>query len=388
MQVLEYHSLEAAAELREPWDSLLAQTPDASFCQSWDWLSVHYRHVAHCQQLLVLAVVDAGEVIGILPLSIERQRRKFGQLRVLKLAGDCWVSFTGPISRNPRQTLAVCFDHLRRRVHSYDLLELNELRIAPLPSGSALPTLPLQPRSDVALIDLSDDWETYWESRKANANRRRNIERCERRLSERGTIEHVRHRPLGTAHGDDDPRWDLYDACESVARRSWQSGLTEGNTISHGSVRDFLREAHQTAAACGALDMNVLLLDGEPLAFVYGYHHRGYFDLIRAGFHPEFARLAPGNALWTRLIRDSFDRGDRVLDLGRSCLDYKQIWLNRIETQQQLSYYPPTAWGQALRMAHWLRRKLPAANDTNQRSKEMVAAQRSAATAATNGERS
>ena len=39
-----------------------------------------------------------------------------------------------------------------------------------------------------------------------------------------------------------------------------------------------------------------MYLDGRPLAFVYGYHHGGYLDLMRAGFHPDYAKLAPGNA--------------------------------------------------------------------------------------------
>jgi CelD/BcsL family acetyltransferase involved in cellulose biosynthesis len=375
MHVVEYHSLEAAGELREAWNALLAVTPDASFCQSWDWISVHGEHVAGTQRPLILSVVEAGEVIGILPLAVVLERRKLGLLRVLKLAGDSWVSFSGPVSRDPQQMLSICFEHLKRRVRNYDLLELSELRIAPMRDASPS-KLPVEPRQPVALIDLVGDWESYRKGCQAKSNRWRNIERCERRLAQQGTIEYVRHRPRGTAHGDDDPRWDLFEACQSVAQLSWQSGLTDGNTLSHDSVREFLKKSHQTAARCGALDMNVLLFDGRPLAFLYGYHYRGYLDLIRAGFHPDFAKLAPGNALWTRLIRDSFARGDRVLDMGRGFLDYKQVWLTRIEPQQRLSYYPPTAWGQTLRMAHWLRRRFPTSSDTNQRSKEMVAAQR------------
>ena len=381
MHVVEYRSLEAAAELREPWSALLAKTPVASFCQSWDWQSVLWRHLENRQRPLVLAVVEAGEVTGILPLSIERERRKFGPLKVLKLAGDSWASFFGPIARDPQQALLDCFEHLKRSVRNYDLLELSELRIA-APRETPPSKLPVEPRQPVALIDLVGDWESYRKSRRAKSSRWRNIERCERRLAEQGAIEYVRHRPRGAMHGDDDPRWDLFDACQSVAQTSWQSGLADGNTISHDAVRDFLRKSHQTAAACGALDMNVLLQGGRPLAFLYGCHYRGYVEMIRAGFHPDFARLAPGNALWAHLIRDSFARGDRVLDMGRAFLDYKQVWLTRIEFQHRLCYYPPTAWGQALRMAHWLRRQIPAAIDTNQRSKATVAAQRESSPAA------
>lgn len=373
MRVVEYKSLDEASELREAWGALLAQTPNASFGQSWDWLAVHWRHVGHLRRPRILSLIEGGEVVGILPLSVERQKRKLGSLRVLTLAGDGWLSFGGPLGKQPTQALAACFEHLQERTHDYDLIDLQGLRIT---ESDGPPT---QAGKPVAMIDLAGDWDAYWESRKANANRRRNIERCERRLAEQGIIEYVRYRPLGAAQGDGDPRWDLYDACETLAKLSWQSGLTEGNTISHGSVREFLRDAHAAAADSGGLDLNLLLLDGRPLAFVYGYHFEGYLDLIRAGFHPDYAKLAPGNALWTRLIRDSFERGDRTLDMGRACLDYKQVWLTRLELQHSLSYYPPTARGQALRLAHWLRRRWTAApDDSNQRFKDLVAARRTA----------
>ena len=110
-----------------------------------------------------------------------------------------------------------------------------------------------------AQIELDGGWEQYWASRKSTW--RSNVRRCERLLTRQGSLEHIRYRPLGEAAGDGDPRWDLYDACVELARRSWQGESTTGTTLSHESVRDYLRAAHESAAKAGAVDLNLLLLE-------------------------------------------------------------------------------------------------------------------------------
>ena len=66
-----------------------------------------------------------------------------------------------------------------------------------------------------------------------------------------GRAEYVRHRPLPASEGDGDPRWDLYAMCEAVAQASWQSHVTNGNTLTHERVREYFRDAHDAAARLG-----------------------------------------------------------------------------------------------------------------------------------------
>jgi CelD/BcsL family acetyltransferase involved in cellulose biosynthesis len=145
----------------------------------------------------------------------------------------------------------------------------------------------------------------------------------------------------------------------------------------HDQVRPLLRDAHLAAVSAGAADINLLLLDDRPIAFAYGYHYQGFVDLVRIGFVPDLAKLAPGNALWTRLIQDSFRRGDRILDFGPTCLDYKRFWTTRLEPTYQVQQYASTPRAQALRLARWLKSQRHAdSDDSNQHSKELAAKRR------------
>ena len=108
------------------------------------------------------------------------------------------------------------------------------------------------------------------------------------------------------AAGDDDPRWDLYDACVRLAERSWQGSSTTGTTLSHAAVQDYLRAAHATATAAGAVDLNLLFLNDRPVAFAYNYHYLGWVYGVRSGFDSSAAQDGAGNVLMGKMIEDSF----------------------------------------------------------------------------------
>lgn len=376
------------ARLEGEWGRLLRCTPHASFFQSLAWLRARCRTLgAGDRGPRVAAVYDGrGVLTGLVPLVVEKKATPLGEVRKLRFPVGNWGSFYGPVGPRPVETLRAAADHLlsskNRGEGDFDVFEFTTLpgyrpdedsgTGGVPPVASAAGTGEFSECSHVAMLSLekAGSWDAYWDSRRVWKNRRRNVERCERRLGELGEIRHVRHRP---APGGD-PRWDLYEACEKLAARSWQDGLTDGDTLHHPAVRTFYRESYQAAVEDGAADLNLLTLGGDPVAFVFGYHYRGYVDLVRIGFDPRHARLAPGNALWTRLIRDSFERGDRILDFGPSCLDYKQFWMTGVETSYQIIHYAPTATARAFRLARRIKKALPysfaSADHTNRESKE------------------
>lgn len=384
-QTLEICDIDQLTEYRSAWRQLLAVTPHASFFQSTDWLESRWRHATTDEQLFVVVVMSGEQPTGFVPLCIKREMSSCGPVKVLRFPIDGWGSFYGPIGATPDETLKAALNHVWRSGRKFDLVELQTIPVldsegasCAVDSEDPLTKVDFAEQSceeatRVAMLDLTGDWERYWDIRKLQKNRRRNVERCERRLTEIGTVRYERYRPGGTSVADDAPRWELYDACESIARDSWQDGLVDGNTMHHEHVRPLLRDAHLSAVNAGAVDINLLFLNDRPVAFVYGYHFQGYVDLMRIGFAPDLAKLAPGNALWTRLIQDSFERGDRVLDFGPTCLDYKRFWMTRLEPSYQVQQYASTPKAMALRMARWLKSQCRSLSDSStQRSKALA----------------
>jgi CelD/BcsL family acetyltransferase involved in cellulose biosynthesis len=346
---------------------LLQQTAGASFFQSLEWLEAYWRHFGAGQRLRVMLVRDADRLLGILPLVVRSETTRVGRLRTLTFPLHDWGSFYGPIGPQPGLTLAAGLEHIRRTRRDWDVFELRwqgapgtDPMLAPqtmLAAGfQAYPTV----WDYAAMVDLVGTWQSYWSARKGAWLRR--FRHAQHKLAEQGTVSYVRYRPLGLAHGDGSSRWDLYDACEELARRSWQGAATNGTTLSHEPVRDFLRESHEAAAACGAVDLNLLLLDGTPAAFVYGYHYRGYLYGLRRGFDAQRTREGAGNVLLAHVLEDGFARGDRIYDMGVGSLASKRYFQTRLAPILRYSHFPVLALrAQALRVRRWWQaRRLPA----------------------------
>ncbi len=357
IDIEEINDIDELCGRRAVWDGLLEQTCGASFFQSLDWLRVYWKHYGAGQKLRAIVVSSSDGPLGILPLVVRRVGRRIGSVRVLTYPLDDWGSFYGPLGPAPALTLAAGLRHICHTRRDWDVIEMRWVA-----AGSELDTATLdamkhagfqtyrKERQQTALVRLGTTWEQCeqaWTSKHRN-----NLRRQQKRLTASGEVNCVTHRPAGAAAGDADPRWDLYDACMDIARRSWQSSSQTGTTITHDTVRDFLREMHGVAAAAGGVVMNLLYLNGQPLAFAYNYHWRGYNFGLRIGYDADMSRDGVGNLLTMNAIKSACQHGDRTYDMGPGSLEYKRFFATDVVPIMQYNHYATTPKAQGLRLKH------------------------------------
>jgi len=360
-RVREFRDMESLRPYREIWNKLLAQTDGASYFLSHDWLENYWHHCHADQQLRVLLIEcdnedtpNNSQVIGILPLVVRHETTRLGRVRVLTFPLHGWGTSYGPIGPDPQTTLAEGCRHLAAAKRDYDLFDLRWLddrRGLGEMASQAMQHAGFRNRRalwfDAYHVNLQElgprsGWEAYWASR--TSHWRTNVRSNLKKIAKLGPIEYVRYRPLGTAFGQDDPRWDLYETCVELAARGWQGSRPDGTTLSHPQVRDYLRNAHEVAARFGAADINLLYVAGQPVAFAYNYAYRGHVYGMRAGYDPAFKALGAGSALSYYMLRDSCQRGDRVLDLGPGNMPSKINWLNEVVPCYHYTNYSPWSW--------------------------------------------
>jgi CelD/BcsL family acetyltransferase involved in cellulose biosynthesis len=359
--VREFRDIAALRPYRETWNALLAETADASYFLSYDWLENYWEHFRADQELRVLVIESPGvatnhapHVVGILPLVVRREETRLGKVRVLTFPLHGWGTSYGPIGPDPQTTLDQAWRYLATLKRDFDLFDLRWLD-----DRRGLGDLASQAMQHVGFsnhravwfdayhVNLQDQgaksgWDAYWASR--TSHWRTNVRSNLKKLAKLGAIEHVRYRPRGTAFGEADPRWDLYETCVELAARGWQGSRTDGTTLNHPQVRDYLRSAHEVAVRFGAADINLLYVAGQPVAFAYNYAYRGHVYGLRAGYDPAFKALGVGSVLTYHMLMDSCQRGDRVLDLGPGNMPSKINWLNEVVPAYHYTNYSAWSW--------------------------------------------
>ncbi|MGI9430252.1 MAG: GNAT family N-acetyltransferase [Bythopirellula sp.] len=363
--VVEINDLEELESYRLAWNVLMPQTSRASFFHTFDWLQTYWQSFGSDQKLRVLVVRSNRKTIGIVPLCVKTERYQVGQVRVLTYPLSDWGMWYGPIGPNPSASLFMTMKHLRGTPRDWDMLDLRwsgaEAGLTD-PTGRALHATGWQgERSEyqrTSIIRLEgSDWESY---RAALSKKwRHELGRQQRGLERDFEISVERHRPLGASHGDAESRWDLYANCLDIAEHSWQGDSTTGNTLSHDHVRAFLQNCHEVAAKLGMLDMVVLKLDGQPAAFQYNYLFDGKLYGLRMGYDRNFAKHGVGKALMGWTLQDSFERGDRLIDLGIGDFEFKRRFRTEAQKSYRYTYYPWRAWrGQSVRLTRWIKSRL------------------------------
>ncbi len=358
VEIVEINDLEELAHYRLVWNSLFAATPGASFFLTFDWFDTYWRHFGHDQKMRVLVVYASGEPIGIVPLCVRREAYRVSKVRVLTYPLDNWSTWYGPVGPNPATTMLAAMQHIRRTPRDWDMMELRWVADEGVQGGKTARAMRVanmfsekQEYLATSLVDLPATFDEFLASK--SHSMRRQFRRTIRDLFGDGSAEYVRHRPQPASEGDGDPRWDLYAACESVAEASWQSHVVHGNTLTHDRVRDYFHDAHAAAARIGMVDVNVVKVDGQPAAFVYGYQCQSNVIALRTGFNASIGS-GLGSALMLKMIEDSCRRGDRLIDFGPGEREHKRRLRTRMESTYRLTYTPLDSWrSQAVRLSRW-----------------------------------
>jgi Acetyltransferase (GNAT) domain len=297
--VSEYHDLSAVARIRDLWRFLWWKTPRASFFQSYEWFERHSRQTAGLEPR-VFVVAVAGRPVGLVPWVEKRVGGPIRRRRVLTNSLSPQGFCCGPLGSAPRLTLDTALAHAQA-TGRFDLFELEDLERRGTPRTADSIRLDRPQGSGVAdesraIVECNGDWVRYLRALPPEV--RELYQHSERALAELGEVEYVRYRPEGTTLGDDNPRWELLKALKRKV-----------NSAKSADRRTSLEAMHVTATAIAGVDLNVLRLNNEPIAWIYSYRCDGRLELQRLHARPDHAAAA-SSVLLGRMLHDGFRRGD------------------------------------------------------------------------------
>jgi hypothetical protein len=131
------------------------------------------------------------------------------------------------------------------------------------------------------------------------------------------------------------------DLVERIASTTYQRGLGTGFRDSAD-----MRARWSAGAAAGALDVRLLWLGDQPVAFSTGFVFDGTLWLEHLGYDPAFRRFRPGMFLLLRLIEHLAGCGDvQTIDFGVGDADYKRRLCDHRYETVSIYLFAPTLRG-------------------------------------------
>lgn len=332
--VTELSSVDDLARIRQTWNALWEQTPNASFFQSWDWMRSCLRTASPDQALRILVVTEGSVPIGIVPLVQQSVRTRMGVARVLRYPNGAWGTTFGPVGGAAGEALAAAIRHALkgREWNAMELASIDEFGTDAGRTRTALAGCRLRAeetgRIEHPIIELVESWDWFLEERTVDFRAR--LENAERELSQYGPISFYRWRPAGDRVGETERRWDLFEIFEQV--RAAAEEPTEQSELEMAILKD----AHPAAVDAGAVEICLLSIGGNSIACSYGYHRSGTLEQVYLAGLPQVVTAAP--VLLGRIVRDSFMRNDRRM-LFRNPDEATRLWSNGVLSTVTLSHF-------------------------------------------------
>ncbi len=322
--------------LRAQWGQLVGSTNDSNVFQSFDYLWQWWKYYGFWNDLRILVIRDGDEVIGLVPLMLERFPVLGRTMRKLMFitspmdmsrpklifgqsTGRCLPAFTG---------------WLRKHRDDWDILDIDEQ----LPGAATeilrqefanMRCLIAESETVCPYIELDGTWSRFLTSRSKKL--RGNVNRLRRRLAEEGGI-NVRRVVT----------WPELDAaidvhCE-IESKSWKVSK-QLDLSSDKSSYFFHKGLAQVFGNDDGFEMRILECAGKPIASTYGIVRDGVFQSLKIAHDSAFDRFSPGTVLESYELESLFEGGVSRYEFMGSFLANKLRWTSTVYETTNVHIY-------------------------------------------------
>lgn len=326
------HDIPAA--LDGVWRAVLSGMQRRQFWHLREWFE-NYAHTLGRDEIRFFIACYCRRPIGILPLC-ERERMMCGmRLRTLELPTHAHM----PLSDFIVDTRFITPEFLLRLEHflaqekiAWDALVLQNapadscvLRL--VNAGKRRHVVAASRRYDC--IRVRGDYEAL--ARTFAGKTRENFRRARRRLAQAGTVEY-----LSASSGD--ALTAAFSAFLDVEASGWKGSEGAGTAIKLDErLLEFYRGLMHGFAPGGGCEINVLKLNGDPIAAQFCLVVDGTVYALKIGYDEAYAKFSPGKILLDEMLRRALD-ARRQVNLTSSA-PWHADWRPSVETAFRVVIY-------------------------------------------------
>jgi CelD/BcsL family acetyltransferase involved in cellulose biosynthesis len=339
------------------WNPLLQRSRADVVFLTFEWLSTWWRHFGKGNQLFVVVLKEAEQIVALAPLMVTTR----DGFRHLTIIGGHTSEYKDFIIRDdvPLESTIEAILQTVLGEKCWDFFKVDGLR-EDSPSLDSLKTmLPHQGRlkatwyeNDVSPYILIDQpWEGYWGSLKSST---RND--CARRMKmlSREIGEATYHWPKDFAEVDH--YLDELIKLHLDRRRE----VTRTFSVFESSLMvDFYKDLTRELFERQWLSLPALLVNGEIAAIHFGFEYGNKYFYYMPTFNQKFTKYSPAKALLFRLLNDAFTRGLKEFDFLLGNEPYKFDFKPEVRKLYSVAFFQSGVRGRASQL--WFSRVRPRA---------------------------
>lgn len=313
------------------WNDMLSRCAGATVFQTFEWYASWWSAFGSHYRLFLLTARENDRLVGIAPLMVVGAQRRYGT-----------ITFIGAQNADYQDFLIA--DDATEPILDFFIEKLLELGL-------------MQRRFDLCNVPVTS----------ANLKRLRVIAGAKRLLSInrnshcptlriRGHEHHVRkmlnkysmRRPANAFKRLGDVQWrtitdvdealTLFPVFAAQHADRWR-GTTNWSRLQEPEYKRFYQALIRNMLPCGMLDFSLVELDGQPIAFHFGFLYRGRRVWYKPSFSVAHAKKSPGMLLIRYLIEHSLDSGIDELDFSIGDEPFKQRFANSERVNVDVSLF-------------------------------------------------
>jgi CelD/BcsL family acetyltransferase involved in cellulose biosynthesis len=137
------------------------------------------------------------------------------------------------------------------------------------------------------------------------------------------------------------------EECFAIEQKSWK-GLEGTAILQDARTHAFYTELAHIAASQNYLSLFLLKLNGQSIAFHYGFTYGRTYYMPKIGYDEAFEAGCPGLVLLEEIMKDSIRRGLKECDFLGMDMPWKRDWSKQACRHDWLFIYRDTIVGRAL----------------------------------------
>ncbi len=359
MKIVKISDYNEFIKYKDAWKDLVSRSRVSNIFLTYEWIDACIRHFCRDKRLLILYVFNGERLMGIAPLMIGR--RKYSRFPAKS------ASFIGTgvsdrmdfiLDGRKEEVINLMLDYLINMKTGWDIIDLREIAEE---SGSMEIIEKWLQKKKVANI-LEPSKKSF--SVEFNGNRNPLLQKFSRRFHSKSQSINNKQPNLKLEFeryiGKNGKKKTLFSKICMIDQKSWK-GETKKSIFLKEDTRNFHREIFDRFSKNRWIDLSILSIDKEPIAYVYNYLYVQKLHCYNLSFDKRYSNISPGTMLLLWSLMDTVPRDISEFDFGRGEECWKARYAKNFRIHKRMKifrdrFYPRSLYFLQSRIIPYMRK--------------------------------